>query len=157
MTSKPRNQRDTARGIVIHENRLLLIERWRDGLHYFSIPGGGIENGEAQEEAAIREIHEETSLNVSIVRKLYVMPGNGEAINHIFLCNYISGEPALRPDSEEARDTRLGMNRFKPSWVDLGQLPKLPFLHWAPIRDQLVVDLSTGFSDEVKNLAAQTI
>lgn len=154
MPHKRVRNRNTARGLVIHEGRILLIERWRDGLYYFSIPGGGIEAGEKPENTVRREIYEETSLDVAVERKVYEMPALDGAVNHIFLCRYLSGEPALRPDSEEALSNSLGKNRFKPVWVPVDRLTGLPFEHWSPIRDQLVVDLNTGFDDKVKILVA---
>ena len=65
--------RHTARCIVVHEGQLLLMERWRDGLHYFSIPGGGVEAGESFEQAAMRELAEETTVAAVIERLIVIM------------------------------------------------------------------------------------
>lgn len=45
-----------------------LIERRRDGLHYFLFPGGAVETGETVEQAAVREAAEELGLRVAIAR-----------------------------------------------------------------------------------------
>lgn len=142
--SKPRH---TARGIVVHGGKLLLMERWRPGLHYFSIPGGGIEEGETAEEAVLRELNEETTLIATIERPVFEMRA-GPVIHHIYLCNYISGEPHLPPDSPEAQHGPE--NRFKPGWVSVAGLDGLPFIYWQPLKQLLIDGLREGFEPTLK-------
>ncbi len=139
--------RHTARGIVIKDNKVLLIERWRKGLHYFSIPGGGIENGEQPQQTAEREIFEETSVKVIIKQTLYEMHDPIGHIHTVFLCEYKSGEPKLRSDSEEAQSMRLlGKNdAYVPAWIPQQEINTLPFLYWAPIGRQLARDVEHGW------------
>ena len=56
-------------GVVVwHGDRFLLIKRGKPPRQgQWSIPGGGQELGESLEEAAIREVREETGLRVEIV------------------------------------------------------------------------------------------
>ncbi len=136
--------RHTARGIVIHGGSILLMERWRPKLHYFSIPGGGIETGETAEETVAREIAEETGVSVRVVRQVLEMR-DGDIRHQIFLCEYSSGEPALPLDSPEALTTATG-NRFKPGWVAIAKLPKLPFTYWQPLQQPLIKGLQSGFA-----------
>jgi 8-oxo-dGTP pyrophosphatase MutT (NUDIX family) len=56
--------------ILIQDNKVALIERHRAGLHYFVFPGGGVEDGESLEQAAIRETMEELGIEVAIKRKV---------------------------------------------------------------------------------------
>jgi len=53
-------------GIIIlnEDNRVLIGKRINIESPYFSIPGGHLELGESFEEAAIREVKEETSLDI---------------------------------------------------------------------------------------------
>jgi len=44
--------------VLIQDNKVALIERHRAGLHYFVFPGGGADEGESPEQAAIREAME---------------------------------------------------------------------------------------------------
>lgn len=144
--------RNTSRAIVVHNGKILLMERWRDGKHYFSIPGGGIEAGESLEAAAAREIEEETSLKVTVLRQLYEFQ-NGKNYHYFFLCEYQSGEPHLPPGSEEAQAGPR--NRFKPLWIPTGELADLPFVgYFLPVRNLLLDDLQNGFSESVKITAA---
>lgn len=51
------------------EGRLLLIRRGHEpGKGLWSIPGGRIEDGESDEDAVVREVHEETGLLVTVGR-----------------------------------------------------------------------------------------
>ena len=140
--------RHTARGIVVHQGNILLMERWRPGLHYFSIPGGGIEPGETPEATVVRELREETSVEVKVGRPVLEMRV-GDLSHLLYLCEYISGEPHLPDDAPEAQ-LDAAINRFKPRWVDIGLLDELPFIYWEPIRLQLIEGMQHGFDDKVK-------
>ena len=52
--------------VLIQEGKVALIERHRAGLDYFVFPGGGVDEGESPEQAAIREAMEELGVEVAI-------------------------------------------------------------------------------------------
>lgn len=54
--------------VFIKNNEILLIKRTKTG--WYELPGGKIEEGEAPEETARREIQEELSANIKIQQKL---------------------------------------------------------------------------------------
>jgi len=60
-----RKQRISAGAIVIHNNKMLLV-RCSDilGKTYLVAPGGGVENEEGLSRAAVREVKEETGIDV---------------------------------------------------------------------------------------------
>lgn len=65
--SKPRIVRISAYGVVLRESELLLCRLSSNLPRYgglWTLPGGGLEFGEHPEEGMIREVHEETGLNV---------------------------------------------------------------------------------------------
>lgn len=146
--------RHTARGIVIKDDKLLLMERWRAGRHYFSVPGGGIEPGETPEQTVVRELFEETGCQIDIERLLYTLKFSDGTEHSIFLCSYISGEPHLPADSPEALLNDPD-NRFKPGWVPLTDLAQTDFLIWQDVKVQLLHDLEHGFSETPKVLASE--
>ena len=143
--------RHTARGIVLKDDQILLIERWRPGKHYFSIPGGGIELGESPEQAVLRELLEETACQVRLERKLYEYHTENDALHHIYLCEHVSGVPFLPPDSPEALANDPD-NRFRPGWLPLAELDHTSFNVWRPVISRLCEDLRGGFADEVVRL-----
>ena len=62
---------------VIRNNKILMEKLLYEGRIFCSIPGGGIENGETPEQAAIRELKEECGLDGTIVKKLAEVYSNG--------------------------------------------------------------------------------
>lgn len=139
--------RHTARGIVVHAGQLLLMERWRAGRHYFSIPGGGIEPGETPEETVVREILEETGVRVTAERQVLEMR-DGETCHYIFICSYKSGQPALAANSPEALEADAN-NRYKPGWVPLKRVKDVSLVYWEPLRQPLLDGLQKGFGESV--------
>src|SRR5687767_12104548 len=107
----------TARAVVFNaDGSLLVMERYKHGQHYFSLPGGHLEDIETPEHAVVREVLEETGVVISVARLLY---GGIDVFNNhqsIFLCNYISGEPYLPPQSEEAERAKASGQLHKPQW-----------------------------------------
>lgn len=55
--------------VVVRGNKIL-VEHMHYGHDFYDVPGGGIDEGETPEEAAIRELKEECLLDGKIVRKL---------------------------------------------------------------------------------------
>lgn len=57
---------------AILRNETILMVRHRDSEHeYWTLPGGGIVPGETPEQAAVREVFEETGLQGTVVRFLF--------------------------------------------------------------------------------------
>jgi len=59
-----------ATGVVRNGNKILMIHRFRDVKEYYVLPGGKMEEGETVEEAVLRELMEETSVNAKLGEKL---------------------------------------------------------------------------------------
>ena len=64
----------TVKGIVVLNNQILLLKRVQpssDGLGYWELPGGGLEYGETPNQALVRELKEETGLDIIILKPAY--------------------------------------------------------------------------------------
>lgn len=64
----------TVKAIVIYHQKILVLKRVRpssDGLGYWELPGGGLEYGETPHQALIRELKEETNLDIKIIKPVY--------------------------------------------------------------------------------------
>jgi 8-oxo-dGTP pyrophosphatase MutT (NUDIX family) len=135
-------------GIVIKDNKILLMHRIKDDEEYYVIPGGGQEEGENVDETAIREIKEETTIDVDIDRLLYKITWDDGGVNFFYLCKYVSGEPELDENSEEYIKMQEDKNNlYKPMWVDIDKISEL-ILYQLEIRDLLVKELKEGFNSD---------
>ena len=77
--------------ILVEDGKLALIERHRAGLHYFTFPGGGVDEGETPEQAAIREAEEELGIQVVIEQKVADVFFNAKP-QYYFLARKTGGE-----------------------------------------------------------------
>jgi ADP-ribose pyrophosphatase YjhB (NUDIX family) len=59
-------------GILVHHGKILLAEHEKAGQSYWVIPGGRVKCGETLKEALLREIKEETGLEVKPGRRIFV-------------------------------------------------------------------------------------
>lgn len=65
-------KRDRSQSMVIRGNRILLVEHQLFGRDFFNLPGGGIEENETPEQAALRELEEECRVKGTLLRPLTV-------------------------------------------------------------------------------------
>ena len=79
----------------------------------------------SQEEAAIRETYEETTIKISSPRLVYKETSTEYGVlQHIYLCQYVSGEPQLLVGSEEEISSLNSENTYQPQWIDFEKLIK---------------------------------
>lgn len=64
--------RNRSMAIVIRDNKILMEKVFYFNRYFYTIPGGGIEEGETPEQTALRELKEECGLDGTIVRPLAV-------------------------------------------------------------------------------------
>jgi 8-oxo-dGTP diphosphatase len=141
-----------AAGIVIKDNKILLMYRKKDNEEYWVFPGGGVENNETVEQAVLRELKEETTIDIKIEKLLYhhILKNNDlshDSDQYFYLCSYISGEPKLG-DANEIREQDEN-NKFIPQWVPIDQIPNL-ILYPLEIRDWLTEDYKNNFTNTPK-------
>ena len=61
-----RQPRIAVRAIVMHDGKLLLVNAWKGRTHLWCAPGGGAEAHASLPDNLIREVHEETGLNITV-------------------------------------------------------------------------------------------
>ena len=95
-------------GIVcIRGGDVLLIQRGtapRKG--EWSIPGGRIEPGETEAQAALRELGEETNVSADLLTKITALDADFEGYHyrlHDYLARWTSGAPKAGDDADNAR------------------------------------------------------
>jgi ADP-ribose pyrophosphatase YjhB (NUDIX family) len=97
---------------IIRDGKVLIVRRARPPARgVFTLPGGGVEAGETLQEAVIREVREETALEVAPIalagyREVVARDASGKVERHFvilpFAARWISGEVALNEELAEA-------------------------------------------------------
>jgi 8-oxo-dGTP diphosphatase len=97
---------------IVRDDRVLIVRRARTPAHgLYTLPGGGVELGETLEEAVIREVREETALDVAPVelvgfRQAIVRDTAGRIERHFvilpFAARLVGGEISLNEELAEA-------------------------------------------------------
>ncbi len=115
-------------GVIIHENKVLLIKRIKDPYAgYWSFPGGKIEFGEEVHNTAIREIEEETGVTSSFIEHYGMVSERvieTEKVTHHFLIHLCKLHPKtteIKQGSEgevawiNFEDVKAGKEKLVPS------------------------------------------
>jgi ADP-ribose pyrophosphatase YjhB (NUDIX family) len=102
-------------GILIQDGKLLLVKQKVSSSRGWSLPGGRLEHGETIETALIREMKEETGLDVAVEKMLYLCEKLDSAppILHItFLLRQTGGEITL--PTNEFDENPISAVKFVP-------------------------------------------
>jgi 8-oxo-dGTP diphosphatase len=107
--------------VVRRGDEVLVIKRYYDGTHYAVLPGGSVEPGETFEQAAVRELWEESTLHARIDRQVLAGEHNGREARY-FLMADVEGTPEL--SGPELADHGPD-NSFELVWARPDEFPRL--------------------------------
>ncbi len=110
-------KKDRAAALIIKDGKVLMLCRHKPGEDVYMLPGGTLEEGETPEQAVVREVWEETSIESSFIRKIESFVCSNGRTHHTFEFKFISGIPHLQPNSPE----NIGTDKdtfFEALWVD---------------------------------------
>lgn len=116
--------RERAAIIIKKDNQVLLIYRYKNGREYYVIPGGGIKRGETPLQAAVREIQEETSLEVSEVRPFWQFNNRGNNEYYFYTENFKGQLQFIGPEIQKMSAD----NVYHLCWVDILHLSEIPLM-----------------------------
>ncbi|MCC2276165.1 NUDIX hydrolase [Streptomyces sp. ET3-23] len=109
-------------GIVIEDGQILMLDQDTDGPRSWSLPGGKVEEGESLEQALVREMREETGVEVEVGRLLYVCDHTRAHVVHItFEARRTGGQIGAVKKGADTRPIR------QVAFVKLDDLPSLGF------------------------------
>lgn len=137
--------------IITKEDKILLVKMHRENSKdIYVLPGGGVDKGEDIFDAAVREVKEETNLNVNIKKILYLKDlytDKETSIEIILLGEIIGGLLKKGFDPEEK-----GKNILKEvKYVPISEFKNLNF-HPKQLRDRLEKDFRNNFVHGTINL-----
>jgi len=116
--------------VLNKENKILLVRHKKGNQRYWVLPGGRLEYGETFEECAIRELKEETGLDVEVERFLFlseaIAPDRSRHIVNIFIKAKVVG-----------------------GTMKLGDEPVLAGVDFVPLEDLMKLTLFPPVSDEI--------
>ena len=118
-------------GAVVRDGsgRLLLVRRGRPpSAGLWSLPGGRVEPGETPAEAAVREVREETGLDVALGHLLATVE-LGEFLVHDFAAHVVGGELRAGDDAADAR--------------------------WCTVDEVALLPLTAGLMDELQRMLGE--
>jgi len=109
--------------VILDGDRVLLVQRGHEPLKgEWSLPGGAVELGESLEEALVREVREETSLDVTVGPVVEVFDSirrdaGGRAEYHYVIIDY-----ACRVRGGTATAAARGSDAADVRWVPLAEI-----------------------------------
>ncbi len=131
--------------VVNKEEKILLVRHKKGNQRYWVLPGGRLEYGETFEECAVREVKEETGLEVQFERFLFlseaIAPDRTRHIVNIFIKAKVTGGTLQLGDEP----VLVGVD-----FIPLEELRKLTL--FPPVSDEVIDSLSRGSEDGIKYL-----
>ncbi|MGZ0201579.1 NUDIX hydrolase [Streptomyces sp. RM1] len=125
-----------AAAIVVSEGRVLMVRRRvSEGQLSWQFPAGEIEPGESREDAAVRETHEETGVEVAAMKLLgeRIHPKTGRLMSYT-ACEVVGGTAHVA-DAEELAEL---------AWVAQGDIPQyVPYGLFKPVQEYLDAVMAT--------------
>lgn len=121
-------KRISGRAIIIDKDEVILLYRrkLKDGIlkEYYAIPGGGKEENETIEECVKREIKEELSLDVEIIKYLDQVEDE-KNIGYVYQVKIIGGELKLGGEELEHNNPN---NYYEPRRIKLNDIDNIELL-----------------------------
>lgn len=138
-----------AGAVLIEDDKVVLIERYRDGKHYFVFPGGGVDEGETPEQAAVREMEEETGLRVTVQCKLAEIHF-GLSTQHYFQVACLGGEFGCGTGEEytDADPDHPAQGIYIPVWMPLIELLEHENVYPAEIVELVLRSVDSGWPEK---------
>jgi len=136
--------------VLIEDDKVALIERYRDGKHYFVFPGGGADEDETPEDAAIREMEEETGLRVIVKRKLAEIDF-GLSYQIYYLVERVSGEYGTGTGEEftDADPNNPAEGIYIPIWMPIAELAEHENIYPVDLTELVSKSIRNGWPDEL--------
>jgi 8-oxo-dGTP diphosphatase len=140
--------------VLIQDGRVALIERHRAGLDYFVFPGGGVDEGETYEQAAVREAMEELGIQVAIKQKVAEIQMASKSHQVYFLVEQTGGEFGTGTGEEyvdaDPNDPDEGV--YVPVWMPIAELPLHEKIYPRGVADLVNKSVTEGWTGDIPTI-----
>ena len=102
------------------EKKILLVKLTYQRIHPWGLPGGSLDYSETPEDAVIREVREETGLNIGIEKLLLAKSWSPDKVGVYYLCKLKDG--TFQPSDEVSESGYFSLENLpdvRPSDIDL--------------------------------------
>lgn len=111
--------RPRACAAIIQNGKILMVLHRSPTWEYWTLPGGGIENNEIPEQTIVREVKEETGLDVKVGKLLFLEPPEEYCFSAELMTSFV---PVLGYDPEESDLPRRSQLLQDVVWLDLKEM-----------------------------------
>jgi ADP-ribose pyrophosphatase YjhB (NUDIX family) len=125
-----------ARAVILHDGKLVVSRERRRGVEHVLLPGGRVQDGESISDALVREVAEETGLDMVPERLLYVAEVVGSYGAHDLNLVWLA----------ELRDANVEVNGDALVALDSPDAESI----MPPILEQIAADAADGWEHEPK-------
>lgn len=135
--------------VLIQDGKVALIERHRAGLDYFVFPGGGVDDGETPEQAAVREAMEELGIEIAIKQKITEIHFGPKSRQIYFLVEQAGGEFGTGVGEEytdsDPDDPEEGI--YIPIWMPIEKLSEYQNIYPESVAQQVIRSVKDGWTE----------
>ena len=146
-------KKNRASAIIPYEDGLIVIRRIKgdneNREEYYTIPGGGQEEGESIEEATLREIREELGIEVKLTDKCYELESQGRK-QYFFVAEYKSGKIGSGKGEEMTSINYEKYGAYIPEIISVNEIKNIRLLP-KEIKDIIISDLNDIFKKEISS------
>lgn len=133
--------------VMLQDNKVALIERHRAGLDYFVFPGGGVDEGESPEQAAVREAMEELGVEVAIRQKVADIQLGSKSRQVYFLVEQVGGEfgTGIGEEYTDSDPNSPEEGIYIPIWMPIEELSLHENIYPADVAKMVLRALKAGW------------
>ena len=107
--------RPRACAAILHDDKIIMVCHQTPSRTYWTLPGGGVKKDETLEQAVVREVKEETGLDVKVVKLLFEEEYEA-GISYCYLAELIGEDTKLTLEFLPEEESMFGTMLHRAAW-----------------------------------------